>query len=228
MKTNVTNIEKNYDQSKEIIDLNNRVNEVIIPNLKAWFISYRDYIDATGPGKKVVFYVKMNVEEYINIADIYPHILLPEGVITEYNQRILDYLFFPPVEFADNEDCYIKNNSNLVINVIVGTDPITEDKRDYGCNKNTGPKKTYLMIDGNGYCKIGKSYSPRLRESTLQSENPTVFLYAVTGRNIEKQLHKEYKRFRHRGEWFDLKNNQIKKIIKDHKFEVVKDASYYG
>ena len=80
------------------------------------------------------------------------------------------------------------------------------------------------MIDGNGYYKIGKSYNPVARESTLQSENPTIKLIAYCENDVENKLHIEYKSFRKRGEWFSLKRVHVKNIIENYKFKVIEDG----
>ena len=74
--------------------------------------------------------------------------------------------------------------------------------------------KTYIMIDHNtGYYKIGKSKNPKFREKTLQSEKPTIEMIKIFNRDIEKQLHKEYKEHRIRGEWFSLSGQDINRIV---------------
>lgn len=83
---------------------------------------------------------------------------------------------------------------------------------------------TYLMIDENtGLTKIGISINPVNRERTLQSEKPTIIMFAAREENIEKILHKEYNVFRIRGEWFKLNQNQIENIIKEYNFEIVSE-----
>lgn len=86
--------------------------------------------------------------------------------------------------------------------------------------------KTYLMFDSNtNYVKIGKSVDPRFRESTLQSEKPSISLFAICPADIEKDLHKTYSNNRVRGEWFDLHKNEVENIIKEYGFKKVR---YYG
>lgn len=87
-------------------------------------------------------------------------------------------------------------------------------KRPY---KNT---QTYLMTDGNtGYTKIGRSYDPHKRETTLQSEKPTKSLLAISEDNCENELHEKYAKKRIRGEWFNLSEKDIKTIIKQYSFK---------
>ena len=72
---------------------------------------------------------------------------------------------------------------------------------------------TYIIKDStNNMYKIGKSKNPRVRESTLQSEKPTLNIVKVFNKDIEKKLHADYKEYRIRGEWFKLNKIQVKYI----------------
>lgn len=80
-------------------------------------------------------------------------------------------------------------------------------------------QQTYLMRDENtGYVKIGVSINPKLRERTLQSQKPTVSLFATVKGNIERKLHKTYADKKVRGEWFDLTQEEINSIITKYSF----------
>ena len=79
--------------------------------------------------------------------------------------------------------------------------------------KSQGKQKTYLMKNKrNGFYKIGKSSKPKFRERTLQSQEPEVELVKIWDKDIEDILHSKYKKYRLRGEWFDLNKNQVKYI----------------
>lgn len=74
----------------------------------------------------------------------------------------------------------------------------------------------YLMSDiSNGYTKIGCSKDPQYRESTLQAEKPSIELifHREGSYDLEKQLHRYFKKKRLRGEWFDLSKEEIEKAI---------------
>jgi hypothetical protein len=74
--------------------------------------------------------------------------------------------------------------------------------------------KTYLMVDErNGYIKIGKSLDPDKRERTLQSEQPKIKLIYVLDSNMESLLHKRFKTKRVRGEWFDLTEAEVERVV---------------
>lgn len=84
------------------------------------------------------------------------------------------------------------------------------------------PKPCYVYLKENekGHIKIGISKDPKQRERTLKSEEPAIKLlyqkefpdrkFAV---QLEKTLHKIYKYWRLRGEWFNLNQNQIQTCI---------------
>jgi prophage antirepressor-like protein len=70
--------------------------------------------------------------------------------------------------------------------------------------------KTYLMRDTlRGFYKIGKSKDPKIRETTLQAEVPTIELLHVIESDIENYLHKKFDSKRLRGEWFDLSKADV-------------------
>ena len=60
--------------------------------------------------------------------------------------------------------------------------------------------------------KIGFSNNPKPRETTLQSEKPSIKMVKIWNKNIERKLHKLYSEYRVRGEWFNLTPIQVKYI----------------
>lgn len=89
-------------------------------------------------------------------------------------------------------------------------------------NKTKGNYKTYLMTDSNtGYTKIGKSTKPRKREKTLQSEKPTITLFAVCDDDIESKLQMIYESLHIRGEWYNLTESHIDDIFYKYNFKIV-------
>ncbi len=75
--------------------------------------------------------------------------------------------------------------------------------------------KIYLMLDNKtGFFKIGRSKKPKVREKTLQSENPETYLLAEWSapKSTEKELHTKYAKFRKRGEWFKLTLKELYEI----------------
>lgn len=80
--------------------------------------------------------------------------------------------------------------------------------------------KTYLMKDENtGFTKIGKSIHPSKRERTLQSEKPTISLFKVCDKLVERELHNYYSNKNIRGEWYNLSNEDIEYIISQYNFK---------
>jgi hypothetical protein len=70
----------------------------------------------------------------------------------------------------------------------------------------------YLMTDGHLF-KIGKSVSPKKRLASLKTANPNINLICFSDNVTESQMHKLYYKHRVRGEWFDLNEEQVKRII---------------
>lgn len=78
----------------------------------------------------------------------------------------------------------------------------------------------YLMVDTtNGFYKIGMSKDPQYRESTLQSEKPTIELVCAKefpnrqiASSIESALHKTYSEKNIRGEWFALTKQEVEAL----------------
>ena len=105
--------------------------------------------------------------------------------------------------------------------------PITlRNKEEKGAEKDSTFEEcadfcyVYLMNDtANGYYKIGMSNNPEYRETTLQSEKPTIvkvcqkkFPSRRIAQAIESALHRVYESKRIRGEWFSLKGKDIWEI----------------
>lgn len=88
-------------------------------------------------------------------------------------------------------------------------------RRDYHPSYRKG--FVYLMRNSrNGLVKIGFSKDPKVRERTLQSEEPEIeMIWCVSGnRDKEEALHHQYRRCRVRGEWFKLSEAAINRIRK--------------
>jgi hypothetical protein len=77
----------------------------------------------------------------------------------------------------------------------------------------------YIMHDTkNGFYKVGISSNPEYRESTLQSEKPSIELvwkskYILkNAKKIESKIHEHFNLNRVRGEWFELNLQDIETI----------------
>jgi len=78
------------------------------------------------------------------------------------------------------------------------------------------------------YIKLKKAEDYRLCRFYELSNNPsdikpTISLFAVCQRDIEKELHNRYKKYRIRGEWFKLRKKQIDEIIKEYNFCILEN-----
>lgn len=82
--------------------------------------------------------------------------------------------------------------------------------------------KTYLMKDENtGYTKIGRSSNPNKREQTLQSEKPTISLFMICDKCIEKELHDFFAIKHIRGEWYNLNQKDFDLLKEKYNFKDV-------
>lgn len=114
---------------------------------------------------------------------------------------------------------YVLSNMNHVDDVFK---LMIEGSSKIDLSKSTLDYKTYLMLDSNtGLVKIGRSKDPKLRERTLQSEKPTIEMFAVCDRDVESELHSKLKSKRVRGEWFKLPMAEIKKIVSSYRFSTL-------
>lgn len=151
------------------------------------------------------------------------------------NKKMISWkISFPDSEFylageCNNVDYYNFNVCPQVVQNLANDylEVVKTEVEDYQ-PVLTRPKRTvseapqqecfvYLMVDTvNSYHKIGISNSPKYRESTLQSEKPSVELLVAKkfptrqiAESIEKALHQSYGSKRLRGEWFDLSEKDV-------------------
>lgn len=116
--------------------------------------------------------------------------------------------------FNFHDDLIYAENSKFIKKQMVNFKYERKTKED--------PTTIYIMIDHNtGFYKIGHSQNVLRRESTLQSEKPTIeLLYTFEGiKKDEKDLHENYKDLRVRGEWFALEPYMVENIIKHFEFK---------
>lgn len=226
--------------------------EIAVENFRAWFIKLNGTkIYNEKPSNVTISVEDMSIGEYIknNIKDHYPQILVKGEYVSEYFGY--EPIFLPIFQFADDENAYVEYNNSSIVNVIVDVEfekdcmlfpypkglnvvipifyPSDKSNRD---NVESTPfpsscYKTYLMRDGSGFTKIGKSKNPNFREKTLQSQNPTIEMIAICDSDVESLLHSKFSNFRKRGEWFNLSEIQISLIIKKHNFNVINPNKIY-
>ena len=111
---------------------------------------------------------------------------------------------------------------DIYVSIIYLTDKQTRmSKFKEICEDNIGHYesfKTYLMTDGTGLVKIGKSYNPLKRFKYHQTSNPTASLIAISEQDIENELHHKFGVYHRQGEWFALSKQDIDCIIEDYNF----------
>lgn len=82
--------------------------------------------------------------------------------------------------------------------------------------------RTYLVYDElSKFTKIGRSNDPYQRFNILKCSNPRIKLLAITDTDIELKLHTMFKDKLVKGEWYNLSNEDINRIIEDFKFEKI-------
>ena len=110
----------------------------------------------------------------------------------------------------------LKSTTSLKCDDVIEIDDMKIYK---ACNKKS--KYLYLLKDSNypDVMKIGISSTPNIRERTLLSNAPSVYLFKYVecdnASKIETLLHKRYTKQRVRGEWFKLSEKQEKKLFKE-------------
>ena len=119
----------------------------------------------------------------------------------------------------------IKNK--LYANMIEMAKPIMDSAKQYDlrnkvCANGIGllpvdDFQTYLVKDyNNGLVKIGKSKDIHTRLRVLGNKDKQLIAYVR--KDIETVLHREYKGKRIKGEWFNLTDAEINKIISTYSF----------
>lgn len=159
----------------------------------------------------------------LNIDDIKANDILFSGCypmfLTIEEAKLIKERIDATIEFAKtndiekfNEDAYIQIEEQYKSHVERITDMAKEFNSIRGSTGFGNKTKVYIMIDKNtGYYKIGRSIKPKKRESTLQSEKPTIemLFYFEATKDLELNLHKHFSSKRVRGEWFNLTNEDL-------------------
>jgi hypothetical protein len=169
-----------------------------------------------GVYRKAIGAFSLSNEKYDYYPDIYYN-----GFILEYNDLIEE--FMPDMFDAHIEGAYFLNQKDTdIVNLIINVERVNYEISTKIIASNKGKTanltQTYLMVDSLGFIKIGSSFDPGKRETTLRSTMPDVKIFATSKVNVESILHNEYGNFRIRGEWFKLDEKQISDIIKNYVF----------
>lgn len=131
-------------------------------------------------------------------------------------------------EYNDKLAFEVMNIKNkLYANMIERAKPIMDSAKQYDlrnkvCANGIGllpvdDFQTYLVKDyNNGLVKIGKSKDIHTRLRVLGNKDKQLIAYVR--KDIETVLHREYKGKRIKGEWFNLTDTEINKIIFTYSF----------
>lgn len=144
-----------------------------------------------------------------------------------YNNINEDFQFY----LSDDEIAkYLRINSISIPTIISKLfklgyiDRSFEDKKRIITYTYDAPHKSaksgyvYIMKDStHNFLKIGFSNNPVYRESTLQGERPTITLVGKWKgtMNDEQTCHRILAKYRKRGEWFDISEQQAVSTIKN-------------
>ena len=194
--------EKNEDNTLKEIDDNGG-------SIAFWMLDEFDCEQLiTKEISKVV--VEKDYEQFIyDVSEVAPHNIEP---FTErFAKYIESFIYIMREKFnwiPKDEDDFVR----------FGEDDEDDDIIDY--SEEFDPCYVYLMKDtANGFYKIGMSKDPYYRESTLQSEKPTIekicdkkFPDREMAAAIEHSLHKAMEKKRIRGEWFNLDERDVWKV----------------
>lgn len=198
------------DNNSTILDIfGDKSDEIFLDELNKYLDIY--YMD-----EKLTFIIKNNNEiSYFTRKEL-----------LEFALSMGDDVFlYKTIKFIDNflDKKSIDSKDYLLIRYLTLSDLLSNINQRYQINTNsTKTKKTYLMNDSNtGYTKIGNAINPKFREKTLQSEKPSISLFAISEDFIETKLHEQYSNKRVRGEWFNLTTDEINHIVNKYKFKTI-------
>lgn len=104
--------------------------------------------------------------------------------------------------------CESDNDRMSIINEI-GNIFITSKHIKSSCNKNNGVFHTYIIKDGSGLYKIGKSCNIKRRMKSLSIGNPFIELIYEIKDDVETELHSKFYNKRFNGEWFRLTDEDL-------------------
>lgn len=162
--------------------------------------------------------IYVNITPYVNLYQLCEYL--------QINQFSIEF----PLWHAPTNFFHIRFNDHTWVNITnlfeIFDAPNQIEKMVKNSKESSRKFKTYLMSDSNtGLTKIGKAINPKIRERTLQSEKPTIVLFAICNDNIEYELQYEYDHVRIRGEWFDLRQKHIDEIINSYNFQVIESIT---
>ncbi len=135
----------------------------------------------------------------------------------KYNDKVLLYSDIGSIKYSES-----KQTLTDFIRKVVELNPSVLQNQTKNINTSfISECYVYLMVDlANNFYKIGISNDLQIRESTLQSEKPTIEIITSKKFNnrkiasvFEKTLHSVYEAKRIRGEWFNLDASELNEVI---------------
>ena len=208
---------KEYNNRKLRYELSLLASRVCAFKAGDWFMTIPDneweiLYDAIKDDMKDNIYNDIIDENYLHllISDIYDFIYenlyyndTVKKLEKEEEENILKYLRSSESVKKYFEDLYKKSS------------PVKKIKFN---NTKNYKQVAYIIKDqALGLYKIGKSKNPKSREKTLQAEKPTLKIIKIFKTDCENLLHKQYKDYNVRGEWFELSKTQLKYICQTYK-----------
>jgi hypothetical protein len=168
-----------------------------------WCWRHGPYISGSGVASRMFTYTDCPPQEHIDIME--RHVDSLACVLDAATDAIMDARNTRKApDVAPSEDHLRMSFVNQMI-----------DDQMKARENNTRKTFVYLMRHGNGLVKIGRSSAPKVRERTLQAEDPRLEMISchLVGDSIEKRLHDIFHSVRKRGEWFDLEQHHVDWIV---------------
>ena len=133
----------------------------------------------------------------------------PKGVIENGELWLNEAQFRNFLYYLKPELSLVEYPCSLILNSVL------KAPNEIHC-KQTGSFVTYVIKDGSGLYKIGKSSNMRSRMKNFLTGNPTVEVVLIINADVEKELHSKFSKKHFRGEWFRLTKKDIATIIKTY------------
>lgn len=102
-----------------------------------------------------------------------------------------------------NEQIYNLNKLLYLDNKYIGL---------FECHKYENPMCTYILKDGSGFCKIGRTVTIRSRFEALRIGNPNLHIVLLINGDLELYLHKKFEENHYALEWYYLSENDLEQI----------------
>ena len=139
-------------------------------------------------------------------------VYLPYHIFVQFANWISPFLFSYAFNLCETDD---KRMDYINKQIEDDTYSILNDfkPRSY---KSPNQTCTYIIKDGSGLFKIGKTSDINSRLKNLRVGNPLIELVHKIDKDIEEILHKIFEKKRVNGEWFSLSNDDLSFIKKKY------------